>query len=246
MKGRKNGCPTNIRDWSIFIQDKTQVNETWIRIKGLTQMTRGTDADTEDGSAATDSHEEPYVTKRSGSLTIEGRPIVDAVTGDRDAGQSMLNDYAEEVGCDGDCTIKIVDPYGAATVADYIVTSTEDSSDETEDSVSWDLEQVGEAERLVYVQMTSVSLKDGNDAASEIALTVGGTPKTITVVFNPENASNQRFRVRVNDPATVAVSNIGPGCFDVSALKAGEATVTVISMNGRKTAALTVTAEDAE
>ena len=23
MKGRKNGCPTNIRDWSIFIQDKT-------------------------------------------------------------------------------------------------------------------------------------------------------------------------------------------------------------------------------
>ena len=61
-------------------------------------MTRSTDADTEDGSAATDSHEEPYVTKRSGSLTIEGRPIVDTVTGDRDAGQSMLNDYAEEQG----------------------------------------------------------------------------------------------------------------------------------------------------
>lgn len=241
MKGRKNGCPTNIRDWSIFIQDKTQVNETWIRIKGLTQMTRGTDADTEDGSAATDSHEEPYVTKRSGSLTIEGRPIVDAVTGDRDAGQSMLNDYAEEVGCDGDCTIKIVDPYGAATVADYIVTSTEDSTDETEDTVSWDLEQVGEAERLVYVQMTSVSLKDGNDAASEIALTVGGTPKTITVVFNPENASNQRYRVATSNKRRVAISNITENSFVLNAMSAGTATVTVTTVNNTKTASLAIT-----
>ncbi len=241
MKGRKNGCPTNIRDWSIFIQDKTQVNETWIRIKGLTQMTRGTDADTEDGSAATDSHEEPYVTKRSGSLTIEGRPIVDAVTGDRDAGQSMLNDYAEEVGCDGDCTIKIVDPYGAATVADYIVTSTEDSTDETEDTVSWDLEQVGEAERLVYVQMTSVSLKDGNEAASEIALTVGGTPKTITVVFNPENASNQRYRVATSNKRRVAISNITENSFVLNAMSAGTATVTVTTVNNTKTASLAIT-----
>ena len=80
---------------------------------------------------------------------------------------------------------------------------------------------------------------------SALTLAVGGT-ETVRFTFVPENASNQRFRVRVNDPATVAVSNIGPGCFDVSALKAGEATVTVISMNGRKTAALTVTAEDAE
>ena len=241
MKGRKNGCPTNIRDWSIFIQDKTQVNETWIRIKGLTQMTRGTDADTEDGSAATDSHEEPYVTKRSGSLTIEGRPIVDAVTGDRDAGQSLLNDYAEEVGCDGDCTIKIVDPYGAATVADYIVTSTEDSTDETEDTVSWDLEQVGEAERLVYVQMTSVSLKDGNEAASEIALTVGGTPKTITVVFNPENASNQRYRVATSNKRRVAISNITENSFVLNAMSAGTATVTVTTVNNTKTASLAIT-----
>lgn len=241
MKGRKNGCPTNIRDWSIFIQDKTQVNETWIRIKGLTQMTRGTDADTEDGSAATDSHEEPYVTKRSGSLTIEGRPIVDAVTGDRDAGQSMLNDYAEEVGCDGDCTIKIVDPYGAATVADYIVTSTEDSTDETEDTVSWDLEQVGEAERLVYVQMTSVSLKDGNDAASEIALTVGGSPKTITVVFNPDNASNQRYRVATSNKRRVAISNITENSFVLNAMSAGTATVTVTTVNNTKTASLAIT-----
>lgn len=241
MKGRKNGCPTNIRDWSIFIQDKTQVNETWIRIKGLTQMTRSTDADTEDGSAATDSHEEPYVTKRSGSLTIEGRPIVDAVTGDRDAGQSMLNDYAEEVGCDGDCTIKIVDPYGAATVADYIVTSTEDGTDETEDTVSWDLEQVGEAERLVYVQMTSVSLKDGNEAASAIALTVGGSPKTITVVFNPENASNQRYRVATSNKRRVAISNITENSFVLNAMSAGTATVTVTTVNNTKTASLTVT-----
>lgn len=244
MKGRKNGCPTNVKDWGIFIQDKTQVSETWIRIKGLTQMTRSTDADTEDGSAATDSHEEPYVKKRSGSLSLEGKPIVNAVTGDRDPGQSMLDDYAEEVGCEGDATIKIVDPYGMATVADYIVTSTEQSTDDSEETVSWDLEQVGEAERLVYVQLSSVSLKDGDNAVSTLSLAVGSAAKVITVVFTPANASNQRFRVATSNKRKVAISNITDNSFTLTAISAGTATVTLTSVNNTKTASIAVTVTD--
>lgn len=243
-KGRKNGCPTNVRDWSIFIQDKTQVTETWIRIKGLTQLTRSTDSTTEDGSAATDAYEEPYVTKRSGSLSLEGKPVVDASTGERDPGQSMLDDYATEVGCEGDATIKIVDPYGMATVADYIISGGEVSSDDTEETVSWDLAQVGEAEQLPYVQLVGVALKDGSTAVTTLNMAVGSTPKVITVNFTPENASNQRFKVGTSNKRKVAVSNITENSFTLTALSAGTATVTVTAVNNNRTATITVTVTD--
>ena len=91
-KGRKNSCPTNIRNWAISIQDKSQVSETFVRIKGLDEMTRNTDSDTEDGSSATDLWEEPYVSKRNASLKLSGKPLVDAATGAVDPGQALLDD----------------------------------------------------------------------------------------------------------------------------------------------------------
>lgn len=240
-KGRKNSCPTNIRNWGIFIQDKSQVTETWIRIKGLEEMTHGTDSDTEDGSAATDLWEEPYVTKRSGSLTLSGKPKVDAATGEVDPGQAMLDDYATSGVCDDDATLKIVDPYGTAIVMDAIVTGNEVSSDEDEDTKSWDLEQVGEIETLPYVQLASISLKDGNSAVSTLSLAVGATPKIITIVFNPATASNQRFRISSGNKKVASVSNITEDSFTVTPLSAGTSKIVVTSVNGARTAQLTVT-----
>lgn len=240
-KGRKNGCPTNIRDWAIYIQDKTQVNETWVRIKGLSSMTRSTDADTEDGSAVTDIWEEPYITKRSGSISLEGKPIIVGDTGAHDPGQAMLDDYALDAGCEADATIKIVDPYGSAVLIDAVVTSTEQSADDTEETVSWDLEQVGEAERLAYVNVTSIALQADNDAVSALALTAGGTGKIITITFNPATASNQRFRVGTSNKRIAAISNIGDDTFTIVPMSAGSATVTVTSVNGSKTASIAVT-----
>lgn len=240
-KGRKNSCPTNIRNWGIFIQDKSQVTETWIRIKGLEEMTHGTDSDTEDGSAATDLWEEPYVTKRSGSLTLSGKPKVDAATGEVDPGQAMLDDYATSGVCDDDATLKIVDPYGTAIVMDAIVTGNEVSSDEDEDTKSWDLEQVGEIETLPYVQLTSISLKDGNSAVTNLSLAVGATPKIITIVFNPATASNQRFRISSGNKKVASVSNITEDSFTVTPLSAGTSKIVVTSVNGARTATLTVT-----
>lgn len=240
-KGRKNSCPTNIRNWGIFIQDKSQVTETWIRIKGLEEMTHGTDSDTEDGSAATDLWEEPYVTKRSGSLTLSGKPKVDAATGEVDPGQAMLDDYATTGVCDDDATLKIVDPYGTAIVMDAIVTGNEVSSDEDEDTKSWDLEQVGEIETLPYVQLTSISLKDGNSAVTNLSLAVGATPKIITIVFNPATASNQRFRISSGNKKVASVSNITEDSFTVTPLSAGTSKIVVTSVNGARTATLTVT-----
>lgn len=240
-KGRKNSCPTNIRNWAIFIQDKSQNEETWVRIKGLEEMNRSTDSDTEDGSAASDLWEEPYVSKRSGSLTLDGKPLVDAATGEADEGQAMLDDYATSGTCDDDATIKIVDPYGTAIVGDFIVTGTETSSDEDEDTKSWDLEQVGDVEQLPYVQLAGISLKSGSSDVTALNMTVGAAAEIIGIVFTPENASNQRFRVKVGNKRIASVGNITEDSFTVNAVSAGTTKIVVTSVNNARTATLTVT-----
>lgn len=241
-KGRKNGCPTNVRDWLIYIQDKAITSSvSWVRIYGLNNLTYGIDSETEDGSADTDTWAEPYVTKRSGSMTLEGKPIVDGTTGEPDPGQEMLDAYAEQAGCDGDATIKFVDPFGHTIVADFIVTSTERGADDTENTVSWDLEQVGEPETQAYIQVTSVALKDGDAAVTELAMVVGAAPKVITVAFTPKNASNTRFRVNVSGRRFVNISNVTENSFTITPMAAGSATVTVTTMNGGKTASIAVT-----
>lgn len=240
-KGRKNSCPTNIRNWAIFIQDKSQATETWIRIKGLEEMTRNTDSDTEDGSAATDLWEEPYVSKRSGSLSLSGKPLVDAGTGEVDPGQAMLDDYATSGVCDDDATLKIVDPYGTTIVADFVVTGSEVSTDDTEDSKSWDLEQVGDVDVLPYVQLAGISLKDGNSAVTTLSMQVGDAAKVITIVFNPTNASNQRFRISSGNKRVASVGNITENSFTVTPVSAGTAKIVVTSVNNARTATLTVT-----
>ena len=147
-KGRKNGCPVNIRNWVVSILDVA--TQQFVRIYGLTSLTRTIEGETEDGSADTDIWAEPYITKRSSSCDLEGDKKVIEATGEVDPGQEMLNEYAEMSGCDSDCTLKFVDPYGHGWIADYVVTSAEESSDDSDNSVTWSLEGYlcGESRRI--------------------------------------------------------------------------------------------------
>ncbi|MBR6029222.1 MAG: hypothetical protein IKP40_09020 [Clostridia bacterium] len=240
-KGRKNGCPVNVRDWVIEIEDKSQATETFERIHGLESMSRSIDSDTSDGSAATDAWEEPYVTKRSASISLEGKPLVTASTGAQDKGQALLDDYAGEVRCEGDATIRMFDPWGNGLKFDAIVTGTEVSADEDGEEKSWDLEQVGEAEIIPYVAMTGVSFKNGDTAATTLALTMGGTPTVITIVFAPEGASNKRFRISVGNKRVAAVSNVTETSFTVSPISVGTCNIKVTTVNGAYSATLAVT-----
>lgn len=240
-KGRKNGCPVNVKDWLIYIQDKAQVVETWVRIYGIEKINRKNSSTTEDSSAKTDLWEEPYVTKRNSTITLEGKPIVDMGTGLPDEGQDMLDSYGEMGGCDGELTLKLIDPYGHTVVADFIITDSSTDSDDSDNTVSWDLKQVGEPETLPYAQMSSVTLqKPGEssgtwaDAGSSIAMTAGDSPMVLKCVFNPQNASNKRFRVNVSGRKYVSVSNITDDTFTITPMAAGTATVTVTTMNGNK------------
>ena len=244
MKGRKRGCPVNIRNWLIYILDVA--TQEYVRIYGLTSMTRNIDSSTEDGSADTDTWEEPYVTKRSGSVSLEGKEVVDALTGESDPGQEILNSYAEAVGCDGDATLKFVDPYGHAWIGDYIVGSREISADDSETSLSWDLSQVGEVEVLPYVQVSGVALKDGDNVISTLEFDEGDPAKIVSVAFTPETASNKRFKVSNKKRSVATVGNITENGFTITPVAVGETVITVTTVNGGKVASITVKVNAAE
>lgn len=241
-KGRKNGCPVNIRNWLIYIKDVS--DDSWVRIYGLNSMTASFDSETEDGSNETDLWSEPYITKRSGSISLEGKQVIVESTGTNDAGQELLNSYAELGGCEADATLKFVDPYGHAWVGDYIVTGKELSADDTEITVSWDLEQVGEIEVQEYVQMTSIALKQGENSAATLTMTLEGGPKVITIDFTPATASNKRFKVVNSTKSVCTIGSITETGFTITPVAAGTSTITVTTINGAKTAtcSLTVTA----
>ena len=241
MKGRKSGCPVNIRNWIIEIQDKA--DNSWLRIYGLTSLTRNIESETGDGSSTTDVWKEPYITKRGGKAKLEGKPVVEAATGERDQGQEMLDSYAELSGCDADATLRFTDPYGHAFMADYVITNSEQSADEDGEKVSWDLEQVGEAEPLPYVHITSVTLQDNGEAITNDALsmTVGSAAKILALAFTPENASNKRYKVANSRKSVAIISNITEAGFTVTAVAAGTTNITVTTIEGNKTYTLAVT-----
>lgn len=237
MKGRKSGCPTNIRDWQVSILDTD--TDKWVRIQGLRTLTRSTESQTADGSAGSDLWEEPYVTKRSAVLKLSGKAVGCIASGEMDEGQSLLDSYAKAAGCQGDAAIRFADPYGHALEADYIVAATEQEADDNENTVSWELRQVGEAVTLPYKAVKSVTLSQ-----QTAALRCGETGLRVNVAFAPEDASNRRYKIQLQGKRFVAVTEVDEAGFTVTALEPGEATVTVISLNGQKTAALTVTAEE--
>lgn len=241
MRGRKRGCPTNVRDWQIEILHPFE--DRWVRILGLNSITQNSDADTEDGSDTDSIYEEPYVKKRSASLSLEGRPIVDEYTGERDEGQALLDDYAEQIRCDGDATIRIKDAYGHAMEAVYIVTQTEDSSDTDGSTVSWDLEMVGQPEPLQYKAVQRITLEAVNLYDGLLTMDIADAPRLVRVVFEPEDASNQKFRVTVGG-RVVRAHGYAEGVFLLSPLKVGEGTFTVTTVNGGNTSGATVRVVD--
>lgn len=241
---RKNGCPFSVRNWVIEVMSaaSTRENPEWLRVKGLTSMEFSLEAETEDGSSADDIWGEPYITKRNGTITLEGKPVTDAATGARDLGQAQLDYYATLGGIDGDAAIRLADPHGRAMQLDAIVTSNSRGADETSETISWELQLVGETQDLAYVQATAVAVKDGATAASELTIAPGASKK-LTVAITPENASNQKFSVASADPNKVRVANVDGLSFELTGIAATATPVNVLvkTMNNALTATVAVT-----
>lgn len=237
MRGRKNSCPTNIKDWQISVWHPFELM--WVRVRGLQSMKYSLDSNTEDGSTAEEDWEEPYVTKRKAKLSLEGKPVVDAATGAVDAGQDLLNDFARLTRCAADMLIRIADPYGHAFEAYFQITSRSVSSDKSGNKVSWDLEAVGESESLPYIQVSGISIVSLDSEPETIELDINDAPRLILVSFTPENASNRRYTIKASGKA-VRIGDISDASFTVSPLREGTSTVKITSINNGLSDAVTI------
>lgn len=237
---RKNGCPFSVRNWMIEVLscDSTETNQKWLRVKGLSSMDYSTEAETEDGSTGDSLWGEPYVTKRNGSFTLEGKPVADVKTGARDKGQAELDYYATLGGIDGDTKIRLADPHGRAMELDVIVTNAKRGADDTSETVSWEMKQVGESTELSYVPVTGVTIDKGATASLNVGQTM-----TMNVSVAPANASNQKYTVHSANPGAVRVCNVDGLTFELIGVAASSDAVDVVikTMNGQKTATVAVT-----
>lgn len=239
---RKNGCPFNVRDWVFKIRTRysTNASPVWIPIRGANTMDYSADADTEDGSSAQDLDSEPYVTKRSRTLNLECKRILDRVTGAVDPGQAEMEYFATLGGCDADARIMMTDAVGNSTILDLIVTSVGHSADDTSETVSYDTEIVGAPIPQTYVQITDVTVNDNTTPITTLSLAVNAT-KELTVVPAPSTASNQKYTVASSDTTKVNVIAIDGLTFEIQAIATGTANVIVTMMNNTKTETIAVT-----
>lgn len=236
---RKSGCPFNVRDYSIKIQNKVTDEE--VVIKGLSSMSVDIDADTDDAKTGNAIWAENFITGRSVSGSLEGRPIYDKTTGTRDPGQNLLHKAATNSGgCDNDQTLIVADAIGKAVKYDCIITSESISADEDGEEISWDWEGVGEPEEQVYVQLTGVAFSDGTSAKTSLSVKQGETGEVV-VTFTPTNASNTRYAYSVADESIAIISAIDGANITLRGVAAGTTTLTIKSMNNNCTATLSVT-----
>ena len=231
---RKSGCPFTVRDYSIKIENKVTDQE--VLVKGLTEMSVDTDADTEDGKTGDAVWAEMFIKGRSVSGSLSGRPIYDRTTGTRDPGQNLMHKAAyNSGGCDNDQTLIVADATGRAVKYDCVVTAESRSADEDGETISWDWEGVGEPEELPYVQVTAVNFSE-----TALQLTTDAT-KEITVMFTPENASNQRYSYSIEDEGIATLNAIDGANISLRGVAKGSTTLTIKSMNNNLTASIDIT-----
>jgi len=235
---RKGGCPFNIRDYSVSI--KNPVTGALVRVKGLDSMSVETGADTEDGRTAESLWAEMFIKGRSASGTLSGRPIADRATGAKDPGQALLHRAAfSDGGCENDQTLVIADAIGRAVAYDCVVTKESVEVDEDGEAVSWEWEGVGRPEAISYVQAEDLGFEADGAAAEEVTLAVNATAE-VKAVFEPADASNQRFSYCMADEAVAEVVSVEDGAIVIRGVSPGETTLTLRSMNNGLTASLAV------
>ena len=236
---RKNGCPMSVKEWVVEILSRaaTRAEPVWIPVKGLSAITLALEAETQDGSAASSLWAEPYVVKRSGKLTLEGRPSACARTGGTDPGQAELSYFASLGGCMGDAALRLTDPYGRSQIIDLVVTDVETETEDGGEKIRWDCEIVGAPEEQGYVQLEAIAC-----TPAQIALGVNETAQ-VALAFTPENASNRRFSAASENPHYVRVGSVEDGGFSVTGVMKtdGPVLVRLRSMNNDLTASLAVT-----
>lgn len=241
---RGNGLPFSIRNWAVEVLGRTTTEQTevWIRVKGLTSLSYGSEAETQEGAGEDSAWKEPYIARRGARIKLSGRPIYSQADGAPDAGQAELDYMATMVGFEADTAIRLSDPYGHALRLDAIVTEAGNEAGDTGEERSWTLELVGEPVELPYVQLSGMKLLKGSAEATEVSIAVGATQK-IGVQMTPGNASNLKYSVASADASRVKIRNVDGLSFELYGAGKTTSAVSVLvkSMNNQLEKTLMVT-----
>lgn len=101
------------RDWKVEIQKPNALEETYVEINGINSITFGSsknDADTTSfDNGGVNTH---IVASRGYSLSVEGMYLVDVNTGERDEGQQLTEDLADQIGPASIGGFRVTDPAG--------------------------------------------------------------------------------------------------------------------------------------
>ncbi len=71
----------------------------------------------------------------------------------------------------------------------------------------------------------------------------GDGGKLVSLVFEPENASNRRFRLKSSRPGIVKITDVTENGFTLVPLASGTSVIRVWSVNGEVSAVLQVTVQ---
>lgn len=236
---RKNGCPFNIRNYSVEI--KNLVTDKFVRVKGLDTMSVDIDSETDDAKSGDALWAETYIQGRSVSGSFGGKPISDRTTGAKDPGQALMHKAAySDGGCDNDQTIRIADAVGRAVEYDCVITKESVSSDDDGEEVSWDWEGVGAPRDIEYVQATAVAFKNTTTTITTLSVAAGSTEE-VFASLTPSNASNQRYTYYIDDENVATIAAVDGLEMSVKGVSAGTATLTIRTMNNGLTAELAIT-----
>jgi hypothetical protein len=178
------------RDWVLYIANENILQ--YIEVKGLTNLIfdrEKTDADTTDFNS--DGQTEHLVASRGIIISLEGYYLEDQSNGDRDPGQSLVEDLSELVGANGIARFILISPAGIVRHfnASANVTGTGGGND---DPTGWKctLNVSGEVS-LNPVAVTGISV-----LPATLTLTVGQISSVLTTTFTPVNATNKALTSR--------------------------------------------------
>lgn len=124
------------RNYKIYIEDP-QTADTFQQIGGIESLTLSFDAeDVETTDFDTDGYQTHLIASRSQEIELEGSYIIDPSTGDRDAGQQLVEDLAEKVGHESLGKFRVMNPAGKVT--EFLASVTlGDQGGGVKDKASW-------------------------------------------------------------------------------------------------------------
>jgi uncharacterized protein YjdB len=209
------------RGWKVEIQNPDTLS--WNEIKGIDTLTfSGSKNDADTTTFDDNGWNTHLVASRGRTISLGGKYLEDPTTGDRDAGQSLVDALNDAIGTESLGSFKLTSPFG--TVREFTASANvADVGGGNDDPTAWSCELTcSGAASFAVVSSTSISC-----TPATVTLAVGAT-QLITTAFTPGNTTNKTLTYASSDATKAIITAEGR----IVAIATGSATITITSADG--------------